>query len=356
MGRYIRGLTTWLGNHAGSFDLLLVDSIREEAMAAIGVANALGLKTIVRCQGWGENSDVAWWETGRSARRCATAARKADAVISNGSSCERALVIHGFEPARIERITPGFLPLPARTAERRRDARCSLATANGDLFAEPDAPVLLCNARLTRVGGVDLLVRAAHPLLSRYPKLRLWFIGDGPYRESMYQHLRSEGVRASIAMPGSFSDSEDLFAAADLYLQSGEDGLDYFLPMAVSAALPIVSVDEPSVRSLIDGCLLRDSEHGLGESSGIHPSAASAMRPSDLVEWCVSPTPKGVRIGVSNVLDNLDLARERAGQLRRMLIRMRPQREVTEAYVRLIERLARRLPPRQVNQESEAVS
>ena len=42
-------------------------------------------------------------------------------------------------------------------------------------------------------------------------------------------------------MPGSFSDPVDLFFAADIYLQSEEAGLDYFLPVAIATELPVVS-------------------------------------------------------------------------------------------------------------------
>ncbi len=356
MGRYVRTLTAWLHHHGESFDVVYVDSIREEALAALEAAKQSGVKVILRCRGWGQCSDVAWWETGRSARRCAVAARSADAVIANSAVCERSLVIHGFDPARIERILPGYAAMPARTAERRWQARCALALVNSDLQAEPDAPVVLCNARMIRDGGVDLLARAAHPLISRYPNLRLWFIGDGPYRDSLYQQLRADGVRASIAMPGSFCDSEDLFAAADLFLQSDEDGLEYFLPMAISSELPVVAVDNASIRALIDASSPQDLARRYDESWEESQSATSLDRPHELIEWCASATPKGVRVGVSNVLDDLGAFRQRAGKLRRILLRSRPHSETTDGYLGLIGRLAPQTPPKQRNHETEAVS
>ena len=89
MGKYLRGLSAWLHQHAESFDLWLVDSVREEALAAVDVAKQLGVKVALRCHGWGKFSDVAWWETSRAARRCVVAARSAHAVIANGAPCER---------------------------------------------------------------------------------------------------------------------------------------------------------------------------------------------------------------------------------------------------------------------------
>ena len=356
MGRYVRGLTAWLHHHGESFDVFYVDSIREEALAAIEVAKHLGIKVVLRCRGWGQFSDVAWWETGRSARRCAVAARSADAIIANSAVCERALLINGIDPGRIERVLQGFAAMPAWSAERRRQARLSLASANSDLHADPGALVVLCNAPMIRDGGVRLLVHAAHPLVSRYPNLRLWFIGDGPYRDSMYQQLRSDGVRASIAMPGSFCDSEDLFAAADVYLQSDEDGLEYFLPLAIASHLPVVAVDNASIRSLLDSGSPQTFTLQHGDSWREDPSAPTTNQPSSLIQWCESSTAKGVRMGLSNVLDDLLTSRKRAGQLRRILLRSRPHSETTEGYLGVIGRLVEQTPPTQRNHETEAVS
>ena len=160
-GKYARGLTAWLQQHADSFDVILVDSIREEALAALEIAKYLSPKVILRCQGWGQESDIAWWDSGRIARRCGAAARSAELVIANSGTSERELVAEGFDPRRIEKILPGFAAAPARSEQRRRAARIDLAKANSDLNAEPDAPVVLCTARMIRKGAIDLLVGAA---------------------------------------------------------------------------------------------------------------------------------------------------------------------------------------------------
>ena len=243
--------------------------------------------------------------------------------------------------------------MPVGTPQRRDEARRALATANADLQTEPDTPVILCNARMTRDGGINLLVQAAHSLVVRYPNLRIWFIGDGPYRDWIYQQLRSEGIRASIAMPGSFSDPIDLFYAADVYLQCEEAGLDYYLPVAIATELPVVSVDLASIRSVLDdvgtlpggwGASLpggwSGGRVGIDESSHVAPPPAAVVRPSELIHWCESPSSKGLRVSVARVLHELPEARRRAEQLRRVLVRTRPLSDTMEAYVTLIERLS----------------
>lgn len=328
MGRYVRHLTTWLRQNAESFDVLMVDAIREESTAAIEASRILGCPTVLHCSRWGDENDPVWWQSSRSARRCGAIGKMADAVIAKSAAGQRALVADGYSPSRIERIDHGFAAVPATTTESRRSARTTLGKVNGDLATLDDTPVVICAARMTASSGVNLLVKAARPLIARYPDLRLWFIGDGPHRDWMYEHLRAEGVRASIAMPGSFCDVEELFAAADVFLQSDDDGLDFFLPTAIAAELPIVTIDTESTRAVITG-----APPG-GASTSEHEGET-------LVQWCSAATPKQIRIGLSAVLDDLSSYQSKASQLRRLLLRTRPQSDTVEAYVKLMQRLIR---------------
>jgi glycosyltransferase involved in cell wall biosynthesis len=356
MGKYMRGLAAWIQQHAASFDVVFVDSIREEALVAVDVAKQLGIPTIVRCRGWGRFSDCLWWQSSRLARRCGAMARGADIVVANSASSERALLMEGFESERIERIVQGFAASPARTAARRKDARRVLASANGDLVTESDTPVVLCHATMTRDQGADLLVGTTRALLIRYPNLRIWFAGDGPHRDSMYQRLRSDGVRASIAMPGSFTDSEDLFAAADLYVQCDEEGLEYFLPTAVASGLPVVAVENTSIRSVLDAESGDDSLRPAQELEPDHRLVSSRGRPSDLLQWCPSATPKELRLAIARVLEGWPATRDRAAELRRVLLRSRPLTQTTDAYVGLVARLSQKSPREGQSRQTEAVS
>jgi glycosyltransferase involved in cell wall biosynthesis len=325
MGRYVRHLSAWLRENAGSFDVLMVDAIREESMAAVEASRVLGCSVILRCSGWGDQSDPAWWQTHRSARKCGAIGKTADAVIVPSAACQRALLSAGYAASRIQRIDDGFAAGPVRSARSRRAARQALGAVNSDLIAEEDAPVLICASRMIRESGANLLVSAAHPLITRYPNLRLWFIGDGPYRDWMYQNLRREGVRASIAMPGSFCGMEETLAAADLFLQPDEDGLDFFLRSAISAELPIVTIDNESTRAVINA--------GIGEMQG------ATADPGSLVHWCSAATSKQIRLGIVRALDDLPASRSNASALRRLLLRTCPQSAAIGAYVELMQRL-----------------
>ncbi len=326
MGRYVRHLTGWLREHAAAFDVLFVDSIREESSAAIEAMRTTGCRCLLRYGGWGLHSDGLWWQTSRSARRCGALGRTAHKVISKDASSHRALLAEGYLPSRIQRIDEGFALGVSHTDAARRVARKNLAAVNSDLIAEDDAPVIVCIGRMTSDSGINLLANSARHLVARYPDLRIWFIGDGPHRDSIYETLRRDGVRASIAMPGSFSDLDDVLAAADVYLQSDEQGLDHFMRAAISAELPLVTIDNESTRTVVMG-------------SGPHDP--TSFEAASLVRWYQqSATSKSLRTALMEVLDDLQSHRENATSLRRLTLRTRPQSESLDAYVNLMQQLA----------------
>lgn len=327
MGRYIRHLTTWMRNNAKSFDVLVVDSIREEVTAAVEASRSLGCATVVRVSGWAANSDPTWWRTSRTARKCEVVGKMVDAVIAKNASDQRELIAAGYDPRRIHRIDHGFQPAVSAADVSRRQARLALGMANSDLITQTDTPVVLCASRLTRGGGADLLSRTARLLVARYPDLRFWFIGDGPHRESMFEYLRGEGVRASIAMPGSFCDVGEVFSAADLFVQLDEDGLDYFLPTAISAEVPVVAIDNRSTRAAITG--------------GTAPPSCPATAAEAMVQWISAATSKLTRLAIAQAIDDLSTKKEQARQLRRDLLRSRPRSEAISSYIALMERVSR---------------
>jgi glycosyltransferase involved in cell wall biosynthesis len=340
IGRYLKHVTSWLQQHAQRFDALLVDAIREESIAATQVAKQLGIPVILRCSGWGENSDPKWWSSSRAAKRTSTIAKSADAVVTKSGVNQRELIAEGFPHERVHRINEGFPAFPPRTATTRQAAREALGTVNTDLITSKETPVLLCTSPMTRSGGINLLVKAAPHLINRYPDLRLWFIGDGPYRDWIYENLRGNGIRASIAMPGSFSDFSELCQAADLFVQPDDDGLEYFLPTAVSSELPLVCLRTPSTQSLLDGP--RTSQ----------PRGTAEHENTDLISWVDASTAKQIRLAVVRVLDDMKLARQHATELRRNLLCSRPQTESVQSYMSLLETLAQERPPNSSSAET----
>ena len=349
MGRYVKHLSGWLNQNASRFDVLMVDAIREEAIAVTETGRALGVPVILRCSGWGAGSDHSWWKSNRSAKKCGNIGKLADAVIAKSGLCHRELIAEGYPTEKVYRINEGFAVSPPRTQQTRQATRSALASVNADLIASDDTPVLLCGSRMTREGGINLLVKIAPQLITRYPDLRIWFIGDGPYRDWIYESLRNDGVRSSIAMPGSFSDFSDLCHAADLFLQPDDHGLEHFLPTAVSAELPIIAVKTPATQAVLCG-------PPASPDSGPHAARQINSASDSLINWSAESTVKQTRLAVLRVLDDVDQARARASELRRVLLRLRPQTESVQSYMNLMETLVRQRTSSPPPSTSEAVS
>ncbi|TWU35679.1 Glycosyl transferases group 1 [Novipirellula aureliae] len=349
MGRYVRHLTTWLKTNIQSFDIVVCDSIREEALAVVEAAAGSAAKIVLISSQYGSQSDPAWWQSSRLARRCAGAANLAHCVVVKDAQSERLLLGKGIAAEKIQRIPIGFtgsIGLPneltlgildeaddRKPSGEKTIARRRLGNINTDLRTMPDTPVVVCCGRFQRDSGMDLLARSARLLIARYPDLRIWFIGDGPNRHSMHDFVRGDGVRNSISMPGSFNDLSDVYTAADVYVQADEDGLDSFLPTAVSAALPIVAIDTPAVRSVLGMNRSAIGNASIGnEKIGNGPNLARLFS---------GATTKSLRAGLREILDDLPAGRAKAIELKRHLLRTRPQSQVIESYLDLFQRLKR---------------
>lgn len=319
MGRYVRQLTSWLRARGGAYDVVWTDTIREEATAVIDAAPSAGYASVLRHSG---HSDAAWWQSSRAAARAAaSAARRADRIVVATAAGHRGLLTRGIVPEKVVRIDNGFAAATSSHGSAKTASRKALAAINGDLSAAADCPVLLCVGRMTPGSGMQRVVENAYHWVTRYPNLRLWLIGDGPGRDAFYTRLRSDGLRASFAMPGSFANLSDVMTAADLFVQTDEDGLEFFLPSAVTAELPLVVIDTEATREVF-----------------------GASEAAERVEWFAEGPRANLREAVARVLDDLAGRREAAAALRRLMLRRQPQSETVEQYVRLFTQMRRPSP------------
>ena len=318
VARYTRQLTQWLRSKCRSFDAVIVDSIREEAIAAIEATRGTSCRTIVRYGTQDGISDDQWWSQSRASRRCAAIGRMADQIIVTSANQSRSLLTHHFDVAKIKRIENGFRPGSSQNAAAKAAARKSLADVNSDLLTDADSVVLLSSARMTRGGGVFTLVKAARLLMTKHPNLRIWFIGDGPARDKIYSTLRSDGIRAQIAMPGSFCHFDDLMMAADIFVHSGAEAGDSLLPMAITSGLPVVAnASQPNFEML----------------------GASNADSCPEVAWYDCEKEHDLRKKINHLLSDRSASLRASEVLKRRLIRARPESQMLKQYDELIREL-----------------
>ena len=345
----MRAMGAWLLAQASSYDCIYVDQAREELLVAVDATEKLETRILTRCRDGGPSSDTQWWDRARNGKRCMLAARKAHGIFVDDTETQRELLIRDFHGQRITKIPQGIDQQERVTAEDRWRIRKELARANADLVTEPDTPVLLCHSTMVHASGMEHLIRASRFLLMKYPNLRIWLVGDGPNRDAIYANLRAEGVRASVAIPGSFSDPTDIFRAANIYFQPGAEGLDFFLPLAISLRLPIVAIDHPLLRRMVRSAT-QSSEIAAFQHSDVSPhhsandgSSEGSGSPSDdgeeLLVWCDSSQPKSIRDGIVSVLRDLPSATRQAEKLQESMLRHRSEHQYLDAFTSAIHRL-----------------
>jgi phosphatidylinositol alpha-1,6-mannosyltransferase len=69
----------------------------------------------------------------------------------------------------------------------------------------PDAPVVVCTARLVRRKGQDALIRAWPAVLDAHPGARLLLVGDGPDRRRLERMAVRRGLGSSVIFTGGVS-------------------------------------------------------------------------------------------------------------------------------------------------------
>ena len=245
--RYLYALAGWLSEQRGQIDLVLAAALRHEAYAAIGAG--LGIPVVLHA----EPGEIAWQRTARFGSRIARRCQRAQAIVATSPLVERELLAAGYDAGRISVIPPG-VPIPPLTGAAARDAaRDAFAGVNHDLFAPSQHPVALAIARFTRDEGLGDLIKAWRSISARWPAARLWIVGDGPEREPLYQLIGDLDLRYKVLLPGTFLETEDLLAAADLFIRPAtSDGNPLRLAEALAAGLPAIATDLPSHRQWIE--------------------------------------------------------------------------------------------------------
>ena len=104
---------------------------------------------------------------------------------------------------------------PRRGFIDRSESRSRLGIA-------PDLRVMLYAGRLAREKNLELLFEMASRCFSVDPSLRLWLVGDGPYRSECAAKARSLGIGDRVRFVGAVPRAEvdQFYAAADLFVFS----------------------------------------------------------------------------------------------------------------------------------------
>jgi glycosyltransferase involved in cell wall biosynthesis len=171
-------------------------------------------------------------------------------VIAVGPAVAASLVAAGAAAHKIE-IVPNGIDVAAYGGGDRESALQGLGIEEG-------ARIVFCAARLTKVKGVDHLIRSAALVRARREDVRVLIAGDGPEREAL-KELARQVAPGSVRFLGRRDDVPDLLAAAGVVaIPSLAEGQGLILLEAMAAGRPVVA---SRVGGLAD--VVQDGETGL---------------------------------------------------------------------------------------------
>jgi glycosyltransferase involved in cell wall biosynthesis len=243
--RWMYSLAGWLRAAAGEFDAILVSGLKHEAYVALGAARRSGVPVALLAV----EDDLDWHRSAALGNRIAVRCRESRAIVAPSEVFAEALLRDDFSASAVTVIAPTVTLPPPSTPKWRDDARTALATANYDLVVAGNAQVALAVGRLDSAHRFGDLVRAWRIVTARHREARLWIIGDGPDRDSLYRQIGDLDQRFRVLLPGTFDCLDDLLFASDMLLiPSPFVSPPRVLLEAQAHGLPAIAADCAAVR------------------------------------------------------------------------------------------------------------
>jgi glycosyltransferase involved in cell wall biosynthesis len=109
----------------------------------------------------------------------------------------------------------------------------------------PEQKVLLYVGRVAPEKNLGFLLRAVAEVVRRDPSVRLWLVGDGPYRQTCVELARDLGIGDRVTFAGYVprADVDKYYAAADLFVFSSiTETQGLVVQEAMTYGLPAVAV------------------------------------------------------------------------------------------------------------------
>ncbi len=173
-------------------------------------------------------------------------ANAAGAVVVPTATMETRLRELGVR-SRIE-VVPSGIDVSTFAAGRRSEE------LRARLGVPPGGKMLLSVGRLGREKNLELALGAF--ALLEDPAVRFVVVGDGVYRESLERAARRAGVAERTTFAGELARGSlpDVYRSADAFLfTSTSETQGLVLAEALAAGLPLIAVDTPETRDVLDG-------------------------------------------------------------------------------------------------------
>jgi glycosyltransferase involved in cell wall biosynthesis len=237
----VHGLLMFLGSYSlvrrlrGAMDFDCIDAhyVYPDGCAAVLLGKAFNLPVIVTARG----SDINLFPAFRSIRpQILWTLQRAMGVIGVSAALKDAMIALGISQEEIEVIGNGvdlarFEPIDSKEAKNR-------------LGIPLDARAIVSVGGLTPVKGFEFLIAALAAILPRYPRARLYIVGEGNARSKLESLIQELGLQEQVFLVGSKPNDELKFwySAADLScLVSAREGWPNVVQESLACGTPVVA-------------------------------------------------------------------------------------------------------------------
>jgi glycosyltransferase involved in cell wall biosynthesis len=226
-----------------TFDCIDAHFVYPDGFAAVRLGKHLGLPVVVSARG----TDINVYPSFRLIRPMLrwTLANAAGAIAVSADLRNKMIAL-GIPEATIQVIANGvdterFQPLDIKSARKQ-------------LGLPEEVPIAVSVGSLIESKGHQLLIAAVAKLAARFPKLRLYVIGEGVYRAKLEELVREKQLQESVFLAGN-RPNEELpfwFSAADVScLMSSREGWPNVVSEALACGTPALATRVGGVPEII---------------------------------------------------------------------------------------------------------
>ena len=189
--------------------------------------------------------------------------RGVDAFLAVSKEDRRRMIeVEGIDPSVVRFVPNGIRPLTRHGVDVR-----------AELGIDRDSPVIGTVGVLRRQKALEVLVRAAARLASRFPGLRVLIAGAGPEEAALRSLISELGLGDSVLMLGIRRDVPDLLAALDVAVCCSRfEGSPLSVMEYLAAGKPVVATRVGGVPDLVE-----HGVHGLLVQPGDPAPLAAAI-------------------------------------------------------------------------------
>lgn len=171
--------------------------------------------------------------------------KSVDRIIAVSDAIRRVLVEDGIDPDRVVTVRSGFIPEQFAGGDTGRDLRKETGIPQ-------DAVVVATVAALAPHKAHCVLLKAAHLLAKRNPRIRFLLAGEGELRSKIERDIHNLGLEDTVKLLGFVGDVGAVYRAADIFaISSREEGLCSSILDAMYFSLPVVATKAGGIPELV---------------------------------------------------------------------------------------------------------